>query len=395
MFYFSPPIETLAELCSGSGDQARPTTSVSSDDVRALVEMVFHSSLLAYEGRSSLTTVFFETDPRADEPGITFAYPQPVSAKALRDLSSAATIDNSVVVRRIGTALHVIGLGIPRIAGGVILSAPMPGTVVVQVGAKVGLFSINQCEVFDELSSALSGIVIRDVVGDRHAMKGSDWSTAMNQILRQMRHLGRGGTILIVPEEADLEQRLGFCLPWKLKNPSPRFETAKSGEFFSFLEARWKMRELVSRNRKPLADDEPFTTTSEIMEMGEAHVAKLPDQRDCANALAQLTAVDGAVVIDYSLNLVAFGAKILCHSVPNDILEVDFVSKASTVKRLGDLGGTRHQSAARFVTEVDDSVAFVCSQDGPVSLMTRGLETGSIRVWRRLELALLTSSFRR
>lgn len=60
---------------------------------------------------------------------------------------------------------------------------------------------------------------------------------------------------------------------------------------------------------------------------------------------------------------------------------------------LEKLGGTRHQSAARFVAEQKDAVAFVVSQDGDVTAFAWEETDDSERLsalyaYRRLELTL-------
>ena len=85
------------------------------------------------------------------------------------------------------------------------------------------------------------------------------------------------------------------------------------------------------------------------------------------DALAGLTAVDGATVITARYDLLAFGAKITRRggAVVEQIIVTEPV-EGGTAERMhpGQLGGTRHLSAAQFVHDQPGAVALVASQDG-------------------------------
>ena len=90
------------------------------------------------------------------------------------------------------------------------------------------------------------------------------------------------------------------------------------------------------------------------------------------DAIAGLTAVDGATVINDRFELLAFGVKIgrpdgqprLEHVVLSEPVEGD---RAVVVEPL-QLGGTRHNSAAQFAQDQRDAIAMVASQDGRFTL---------------------------
>jgi hypothetical protein len=89
-------------------------------------------------------------------------------------------------------------------------------------------------------------------------------------------------------------------------------------------------------------------------------------------AIAPLAGVDGAIVMTSDLKLLGFGAKIQTGSA-SDIPVVRFKARPGEqeviASRLEDLGGMRHQSAARFIEANRGAVAIVVSQDRHVSLM--------------------------
>ena len=98
--------------------------------------------------------------------------------------------------------------------------------------------------------------------------------------------------------------------------------------------------------------------------------SKLRDgaSKDAIDAIAGLTAVDGAVVLNDRWDVLAFGAKIgRTESGPfvEQVLVREPILGHTPVKvHASELGGTRHLSAAQFIHEQRDSLALVASQDG-------------------------------
>ena len=89
-------------------------------------------------------------------------------------------------------------------------------------------------------------------------------------------------------------------------------------------------------------------------------------------AIAPLAGVDGAVVMTYDLKLLGFGAKIgfeLGPDVPVNRFQAKPGHQPIVSSHLEDLGGMRHQSAARFIAANRGAVAIVVSQDRHVSVM--------------------------
>ena len=95
----------------------------------------------------------------------------------------------------------------------------------------------------------------------------------------------------------------------------------------------------------------------------------LPPFLECAvEALAGLTAVDGATVITDHFEPLTFGAKIVTR---DSVRRVDQILLTEPIEGVRDiivdpaqLGGTRHLSAAQFAHDQQNSVALVASQDG-------------------------------
>lgn len=92
------------------------------------------------------------------------------------------------------------------------------------------------------------------------------------------------------------------------------------------------------------------------------------DLRRAVDAIAGLTAVDGATIINRDYELLAFGAKIARRKshpqVERVLLTEPIEGHAPELVTPAQLGGTRHLSAAQFVQDQPDTLALVASQDG-------------------------------
>jgi hypothetical protein len=91
------------------------------------------------------------------------------------------------------------------------------------------------------------------------------------------------------------------------------------------------------------------------------------------DALAGITAVDGAAIISDLFEPLAFGAKILNRDGTTRVQQVLLTEPIEGVEdRIVDaahLGGTRHLSAAQFVHDQRNAIALVASQDGRFTLL--------------------------
>ena len=85
-------------------------------------------------------------------------------------------------------------------------------------------------------------------------------------------------------------------------------------------------------------------------------------------AIAGLTAVDGATALTNQYDLLAFGAKITRRKGSSQVEQVAVTEpvegNVAVTVHPTQLGGTRHLSAAQFVHDQRDTVALVASQDG-------------------------------
>jgi hypothetical protein len=116
------------------------------------------------------------------------------------------------------------------------------------------------------------------------------------------------------------------------------------------------------------------------------------DLRRGIDALAGLTAVDGATLISERYEVMAFGAKITRRRgnppVERVLLTEPIENGTRVVVNPYQLGGTRHLSAAQFVQDQPDATALVASQDGRFTIFKWSGSEEIVRA-HRIETLLL------
>jgi hypothetical protein len=180
--------------------------------------------------------------------------------------------------------------------------------------------------------------VVRSLLGVEWPAGGGDAANAFVQLAVSMRAHGRGGAMLVVPARSSA---------WQDSIVSPILYAVRPP--FSGL------ADLLARA---------------ALEMNEHEWQE--DYRRSVDAVAGLTAVDGAVLATDRYELLAFGAKIMRRrgsSPVERVMVTEPIEGAETVI-VGptELGGTRHLSAAQFAHDQQDAVALVASQDGRVTV---------------------------
>lgn len=138
----------------------------------------------------------------------------------------------------------------------------------------------------------------------------------------------------------------------------------------------------------------PYAELAELVRdgAGEELFERQAEARRAVDALAGLTAVDGATIVNERFELLAFGTKIARrHGSP----QVERVLLTETVEGSArvpappyQIGGTRHLSAAQFVYDQRDATALVASQDGRFTIFRWAPDDEIVRA-HRIEALLL------
>lgn len=205
---------------------------------------------------------------------------------------------------------------------------------------------------------------------------------AILKIAQQMRAHGRGGTILIVPENQN----------WVQSIKAPIRYTGGA----NFLDIDSSQMSLQREEHENIDQ-----VTKMIEEMN------LPHHRDWVNSwhkiqqqcdrIARLTAVDGALVMNFDRYVYCFGAKIRALNIDATSTEMQlfnpFESDSGIEGKFTALSGTRHQSAAQFAFDQPGSIAIAASVDGNVTVFTRSSQKDQLIALKQAELTLLHAGF--
>ncbi len=196
----------------------------------------------------------------------------------------------------------------------------------------VAVLEGDQVKFVDERSATLPECpgVLQSLLGFGHPVgprTGTEGINVLVQLAASMRSHGRGGALLITPAGSD---------GWLSSIVTPAL----------------------------YALNPPFTALSALMRAE----SDADDIRHAVEGIAGLTAVDGAMVMNDEYDVLAFGVKITRRkgspSVERIALTEPIEGSVPTLIAPGQLGGTRHLSAAQFVHDQRDTFALVASQDG-------------------------------
>jgi hypothetical protein len=323
-----------------AGHFAPRAEGLDADAVEALVDAAFWASLQREEGYGAEISLAFLPAERAVRP-LRLATPLVLGPRALARLAPA-------VVRpgiHLGVWRGEDGLvvwGTTRVAPSFcfVLEVLGPGLLVVKYRTRddsgkfrnVAVFEGEHVKFLAGAASDASGHhpLLRSLMAPA-APAADETEDVLLRLAVSMRAHRRGGTLIVVPAGTDV---------WRQSIVTP----------------------------VAYAVEPPFTELSELVCPPEPGARRPGALERVVDAVAGLTAVDGATVVDDRFRLLAFGAKI---ARPDGRSRVERVVVSEPVEggvaveaALGQVGGTRHASAAQFAQDQPDSVALVASQDG-------------------------------
>lgn len=193
---------------------------------------------------------------------------------------------------------------------------------------------------------------------------GFQWTALFNVILsivNGIREEGHGGTLLLVSPSAtdNLPIRIKYLVNYDVN--------FLDESFLNFINARHRLGDAIFK--KGYLKDE--TITDEKLMSYQYETRTMEEQlADSCDFISKLSGVDGALVLTSSFRLLGFGAEILMdQAIPTNLYEVhgETYQETEHPKLNSESFGMRHRSATRFIGAVDNSVAFIVSQDGDVS----------------------------
>jgi hypothetical protein len=190
-----------------------------------------------------------------------------------------------------------------------------------------------------------------------------DYVKAVQSLVREMAAHGHGG-ILIVGDDYDAD--FVTSAAYRMVQDSSLLSLLQLGRHLA------PARNESDRGRSP-ADDAAYRSVLRSTFLTEAERV--------TEELGALTAIDGAVLLDRELALVAFGVMLPLRR-PAALAEA---KDAEGVRaKIIDLAsrGTRHRAAATYAADHPGHVVFIASEDGEVSCLFRGPTHQRTLLWR-------------
>jgi sensor domain DACNV-containing protein len=193
----------------------------------------------------------------------------------------------------------------------------------------------------------------------QHSLIGKVAQQMLRRAIQLVRGARHGGLILIVDTAASAQSAplRGLRLKYSLTQdePSHRYRTL----LFQILEA------VAATSAKDSVGWLDFASnqSSRFEELEQAVFEQ-------SRVLANLTAIDGALVLDKRFGVLAFGAEVSAELPTPDRVwrALDTEGRVRKPEEVENVG-TRHRAAYRFVNDHPDGLAVVISQDGGVSFV--------------------------
>jgi hypothetical protein len=386
--------------------RSRCLSEVTDNELDQLLTTIFFAGLETYEGEHNPIAVTFlgrrPVDFVMTEAAVAgapplyrwkilrFASPRPLATRELVKLAAGVNrrIYSAVAVLDDG-ALAITGLAREGVNAGpdpfIKIVAARPGCLSIRSGRDLAIeyergvvLTLGDDEVFS------AGPVHRALEAIAHGAGVEDevvphYLDVVGFLVREIAAHGHGGILIISPDQ---HPSVAESAPYRMSLDSSlaallRLAWRIRGKAGDGLSARSRRREL-----RMDSSAETGAAGSENLAFRQLlHSAFLTEAERVVEELGGTTAIDGAVLLNRDLALVAFG---LILPVRQQIT----VAEAATGEdgRVGvvDLAsrGTRHRASATYAEEHPGSVVFVASEDGQVSCMFREQPAEPVRLWR-------------
>lgn len=334
------------------------------------LDVAFWASLGTNEGRPTHARLLF-AEPELLPAPLRFDVPIPYEPTRVTRLSPASPEGGCIGVSPSTMTiwgLHAVDPGSSLNALSVVI--PMPGVLHVRIGplrpyavVSNGTAAVIADAVFllperlrELLGKSLTGVDIRKT------QRAWRECLMLAALARRVLHRGSGGTLLVVPS------RRG---QWASTIEYAHEFSAPDGALHDAVAS-----ELGGEGARVVAPDMPEALKWQVI---GASPGQLSAEAAALRRVAPYANVDGAVVLTRDLEVLGFGAKIVASNGTSHVVVDD------EELPIEDIGGTRHQSAARFVGASRDCVAIVISHDGHISLLHYDDVTGAVRMMPNVE----------
>jgi hypothetical protein len=404
---------------AGQIEVAPPAVSTLED----ILSICYQATLLREEGRPvTFRLSLSEPDafaPTAGPPAglhrLVFTRPLAFDQHELRRLAPAVVFSRSLIGAtvvggepKIWGVIHSGPQWLQSVRGGretdqmippvLIVAATGPGRLLVTAGAvtlaelRNGTLSRGNVDVFEaqwlrerlsDLGRLTRAAPMGDCADDSRAVIDSTFGAVLaghvlRRIVATVRAAQHGGTLIIVPSGRVPELLL-----------DGRYMRVKYG--FTEEEPRQRILTLMGHIVNELAQDESrgkVVGWSAYQASRSPHLSQLDEALfEVAHLVADLTRVDGTVIMTEGLEVLGFGVEIV-----GELPEVRRVARAHDLEGAErewvrtDRVGTRHRSAYRLCQAVHDALALVVSQDGGLRFIR--WHDGGVTYWEQVATGL-------
>ncbi len=312
--------------------------------IEAMIDVAFWASLRREETYTPKVSLAFIAPGQVETP-LVFERPVPLASQPLTRLGPAVERPGiHLCVHERNGVLLVWGATRNPPRSCFVLEVVGPGLLVVKKSrnddsgkfVNVAVLQGDEIKVIDQRAAAAPDCpgLLTSLLGMQTDDDSPDSTSILIQLAISMRAHGRGGSLLVVPSGTEawresMLQPIAYAV-----TPSFRVLAGLMAEE-SGDRAGWRWQDAVVR---------------------------------AVDGIAGLTAVDGATVINDRYELLGFGAKIVRRigraQVGSVTVTEPIEGTGPVLAEPGQLGGTRHLSAAQFVHDQKDAMALVASQDG-------------------------------
>jgi hypothetical protein len=326
-----------------SGEQCN-AFSPNSKVIESIIDVAFWASLRKEEGHSPRISIAFLSPSQTENPlylGKRLELTPHILTKVASGVERAG-IHLGVWIEN--DELYIWGTtqNIPNYC--FVLDVSEPGLLVIKHRriygfgkfTNVAILKGDEIKIINEATASFedSPKILHTLLGNSLASLRNDAVNILIQLAVSMRSHGHGGILLIVPNDKNSwEYSIVHPMQYAIIPPFKALADLIKNDGNGINESLW-----LSVLRKEV------------------------------DHIAGLSAIDGATIINEDYELLAFGAKITRlegnQQVRRITLIEPIVGGEEKIVYPGQLGGTRHLSAAQFVYDQHDSLALVASQDG-------------------------------
>jgi hypothetical protein len=398
---------------------ARRTLEVSSAVLDEVLSVAFQASLTAEEARPTrfrllLTPAFSLPEAGVPNQGVLrlrFNPPRPLLAEELRRLSPAAPFETSLIgAHEEDGKLRLWGLAhsgpawlapawggrslVPNWTYAPIIHVTGPGQLAVRCAGKLvgalerGVLVDALTDVFESewlpalfyqerehvrLEHAALQAQVPSPTLAEHSLIGRVSQQMLRRAIQLVRGARHGGMILVVDREQTSEvarsEFRGLRLKYRFEQDEPSHRYGSL--LFEILEI------LAANSTKPSVDWADFavdvTPSLERLEQAVFELSRL---------MANLCAIDGALVLDKRFGILGFGAEVSAElPAPTELWRAQDAEGSSVVLDDVENAGTRHRAAYRFAQDNPKGLAVVISHDGGVSFVAN--RNGRVVFWEQ------------